>query len=29
MATEEELDALAAGDSREWLAFDESERRWS
>ncbi|MEU4667615.1 hypothetical protein AB0F91_06510 [Amycolatopsis sp. NPDC023774] len=29
MATEEELDALAAGDSREWLALDESERRWS
>ncbi|QYN18466.1 hypothetical protein [Amycolatopsis sp. DSM 110486] len=29
MTTEEELDALAAGDSREWLAFDESERRWS
>ncbi|MEV4596604.1 HEAT repeat domain-containing protein [Amycolatopsis sp. NPDC049253] len=29
MATEEELDALAAGDSRGWLVLDEAERRWS
>ncbi|MEW2500869.1 HEAT repeat domain-containing protein [Amycolatopsis sp. NPDC047767] len=29
MVTEEELDALAAGDPREWLVVDESERRWS